>query len=215
MRRITSCLVLTAVLAGCESGTEPADPTSAGQDPQTEQSPPRAWRSTAPASTTLADHPPQFDQSGSAGGGQPQIFRFEDEFDFVIPAGEIGQSDPRTGVCPFAVRVQGQKRLSLQFFDTYGVAHNEYMSTLTNLATGFAIRDDGAWKDVFHFDDPENVTVIGSNFHITIPGRGMVGQDTGYITVVNETGEVLFEGGPHENFRDGTLTCALLASSVA
>jgi hypothetical protein len=190
MRRFTTPLVLAVMLAGCDAATEPAAPI-------------------------LATAHPQFDQSGSTGGGQPQIFRFEDEFDFVIPAGEIGQSDPRTGVCPFAVRVQGQKRLSLQFFDTYGVAHNEYMSTLTNLATGFAIRDDGAWKDVFHFDDPENVTVIGSNFHITIPGRGMVGQDTGNITVVNATGEVLFEGGPHDNFRDPTLTCALLAGGGA
>jgi hypothetical protein len=88
------------------------------------------------------------------------------------------------------------------------------MSTLTNLATGFTIRDDGTWKDVFSFDDPENVTVVGSNFHITIPGHGMVGQDTGIITVVNETGEVLFEGGKHENFRDPQLTCALLAGAA-
>jgi hypothetical protein len=46
-----------------------------------------------------------------------------------------------------------------------------YRSTLTNLATGFAIRDDGAWKDVFHFDDPEKVTVTGSNFHGTCQAR--------------------------------------------
>jgi hypothetical protein len=182
MRDFAKYLIFGTLLAGCDTTTQPVEPA------------------------TRAAGTPMF-----SAAGQPDIFRFADSFDFVIPAGEIGQSDPRTGVCPFAVRVVGSKRLTIQVFATNVAAHNEYRSTLTNLATGFTIQDDGAWKDVFFFNDPENVTVIGSNFHITIPGHGMVGQDTGKIIVVNETGEVLFEGGVHENFRDPQLTCTLLA----
>jgi hypothetical protein len=187
MRQSTECLILSAVLAGCESVAAPID---------------------------SANDAPGKSIGSFRAAGQPTIFRFAEDFDFVVPAGELAPTDPRTGFCPFAVRVAGSKRLTIQIFATSASAHNEYRSTLTNLSTGFSIRDDGAWKDVFRFDDPENVTVVGANFHITIPGRGMVGQDAGTITVVNETGEVLFEGGKHDNFRDPQLTCALLAGGA-
>jgi hypothetical protein len=137
---------------------------------------------------------------------KPTIFQFTVPFDFVIPAGESG---PRT-TCPFAIHVEGQDKVIVQRFDTYIVFHNVYTSTLTNLVTGFAIQDNGDWKDIDHFGQP-NVTTVGTNFRITIPGHGMVGQDTGIITVNNNTGEVLFEGGPHENFADPQLICTLLA----
>ncbi len=185
MCHLAKYLMVAAVLAGCENPAQPVD------------------------SASVASSGPSF-----SANGQPQIFRFAESFDFVVPAGELAPTDPRTGFCPFAVRVAGSKRLTIQIFATSASAHNEYQSTLTNLSSGFSIRDDGAWKDVFRFDDPENVTVVGANFHITIPGHGMVGQDAGIITVVNETGEVLFEGGKHDNFRDPQLTCSLLGGGA-
>jgi hypothetical protein len=139
----------------------------------------------------------------------PTIFHFTASFDFVIPAGESG---PRT-TCPFEIHVEGQDKVIVQRFDSYIVFHNVYTSTLTNLVTGFAIQDNGDWKDIDHFGQP-NVTTVGTNFRITIPGHGMVGQDTGIITVDNNTGEVLFEGGPHENFQDPELVCTLLSGGA-
>jgi hypothetical protein len=160
-------------------------------------------------SPTSTGPDPQFDQKGHAAGGHPEISRFTDVFNFVIPEGEA---------CPFAIGVDGQNKVMVQEFETHLAIHNNYTSTLTNLATGFAIDDNGAWMDIFHFDelgDLETVTTIGSIFRITIPGQGMVSQDTGIITFNDATGEVLFEGGPHENAH-GTApnVCTLLSGGT-
>ena len=157
----------------------------------------------------LAPPSPQFNQQGVGRGGQPEIFRFVEPFDFLIPAGEL---------CDFAVAIQGRVKFVVQVFETHLMVHNEYQSTITNLATGFSIRDPGAWTDIFHFDELgelENVTAIGSIFRITIPGRGIVAQDTGIITLDVNTGEVLFEAGPHEVFHTGLDLCALLSNEAA
>jgi hypothetical protein len=155
---------------------------------------------------TLAGLEPRFDQKGLGAGGHPEIFRFKDVFDFVAPEGTE---------CPFAIQVVGQNRVIVQVFETHLVIHNNYKATITNLATGFAYTDNSAWMEVLHFNelgDLETVTVIGGFFHITIPGQGIVAHDTGIITFNPFTGEVLFEGGPHENFY-GTApgTCDLLS----
>jgi hypothetical protein len=187
MYRLMSYLILAGALVGCDSMTDPA---------------------TLPSEPA---HAAEFSVSGLPVDGpeQPTIFHFTASFDFVIPAGESG---PRT-TCPFAIHVEGQDKVIVQRFDTYIVFHNVYTSTLTNLTTGFAFQDNGDWKDIDRFGQP-NVTTVGSNFRITIPGRGMVGQDTGIITVNNNTGEVLFEGGPHENFQDPELVCTLLSGGA-
>ena len=149
----------------------------------------------APDAETISGPDPQFDQTGL--GKRLAIFKFVDEFEFVIPA------HPRRGCKGFAVGVAVRNKVTVQVFQTHLVIHNEFKSTLTNLATGFFLDDNGAWKDVLHFDemgDLENVTTIGSIFRITVPGHGIVVQDTGIITFDPATGEVLFEGGPHEQF---------------
>jgi hypothetical protein len=74
MRDFAKYLIFGTLLAGCDTTTQLVEPA------------------------TSAAGTPIF-----SAAGQPDIFRFADSFDFVIPAGEIGQSDPRTGVCPFAV----------------------------------------------------------------------------------------------------------------
>ena len=87
------------------------------------------------------------------------------------------------------------------------------------LATGVSIDDNGTWMDIVHFDGQGNaqtVTTIGSIFRIVIPGQGIVSQHTGIITFDAATGEVLFEGGPHENARGIEADyCGLLSGSGA
>ena len=63
--------------------------------------------------------------------------------------------------------------------------------------------------DIVHLDgegNAETVTTIGSVFRIVIPGQGIVVHDSGIITFDAETGEVLFEGGPHEAFHLGVIS---------
>ena len=146
---------------------------------------------------TLVGLEPPFEQRGLGASGRPEIFRFTDVFDFVAPAGTE---------CPFAVQTVGQNRIIVQVFETRFVVHNNYKSTVTNLETGFAYRDNGNWMEVFRFDelgDVETVTRVGSDWHITLPGLGIVVHDAGKITLDGSTGEVLFEAGPHEAFHLG------------
>jgi hypothetical protein len=161
-------------------------------------------------SSTVAGPDPQFDQSGHAAGGHPEIFRFVEDLDVVFPEGEF---------CPsFGVEVEGENKIMVQVFETHLVVKNNYKSTLTNLATGFSFDDNGAWMDIVHFDgegNAETVTTIGSIFRIVIPGQGIVVQDTGIITFDLATGEVLFEGGPHDAAAGLLDYCALLSSGGA
>jgi hypothetical protein len=162
-----------------------------------------------PEGSTLAGPDPDLDQKGHAAGGQPEITRFTDVFDFVVPEGEG---------CPFAIRVEGQSKVIVQEFETHLVVHVNSKATVTNLATGFAIEDPGTYMDIVHFDgqgNAETVSTIGSIFRIVIPGQGIVAQDTGIITFDLATGEVLFEGGPHEVFHGEADLCALLSGGSA
>ena len=139
---------------------------------------------------TSAD--PQFDQKGLGRGGHPGTFRFVDEFDVVVPAGAL---------CEFAVGAVGANKVMVQVFQTHMVIHLNNKATITNLATGFSFRDNGAWKDVLHFDEMgnlETVTTIGSIVRVTLPGVGMLVQDTGILPFDPFTGDVSCEGGPHE-----------------
>jgi hypothetical protein len=153
---------------------------------------------------TLVGLEPQFDQKGLGAGGHPEIFRFTDVFDVIVP-----------DECPFAYEIDGQNQVMVRVFETHLVIHNNYQATITNLANGFAVKDKGAWMDVLHFDelgDVESVTTIGGFIHVTIPGQGIVYQETGIITFNPLTGEVQFQGGQHDNF-DGTApaSCDLLS----
>jgi hypothetical protein len=158
-------------------------------------------------SSTVAGPDPQFDQSGHAAGGHPEIFRFVDDLDAVFPEGEFCES--------FAVQSEGENQVMVQVFETHLVIKNNYKTTLTNLATGFSFEDNGAWMDIVHLDgegNAETVTTIGSIFRITLRGQGIVAQDTGIITFDAATGEILFEGGPHDAAHGLFDYCTLLSS---
>jgi hypothetical protein len=161
-------------------------------------------------SSNLTGPDPQFDQKGHAAGGHPEIFRFVEDLDAVFPEGEF---------CPsFAVESEGENKVMVQVFETHLVIKNNFKSTLTNLATGFSLDDNGAWMDIVRLDgegNAETVTTIGSIFRITIPGQGIVAQDTGIITFDAATGEILFEGGPHEAAHGLLDICALLSGGGA
>ena len=153
---------------------------------------------------TLVGLEPRFDQKGLGAGGHPEIFRFTEVFD-VIVADE----------CPFEYEIDGQNKVMVQVFATHLVIHNNYQATITNLTNGFAVDDKGAWRDILHFNelgDLETVTTIGGFIHVTIPGQGIVYQETGIITFDPATGDVLFQGGQHDDF-DGTApaSCDLLS----
>ena len=161
-------------------------------------------------STTETGPDPQFDQSGHAAGGHPEIFRFVEDLDNVFAEGEF---------CPsFAVESEGENKVMVHVFETHLVIKNNYKSTLTNLATGFSFEDNGAWMDIVHLDgegNAETITTIGSIFRITLRGQGIVAQDTGIITFNAATGEVLFEGGPHEAAQGLVDYCILLSSGAS
>lgn len=157
----------------------------------------------------LTDSVPAFDQKGHAAGGPVETIRFIDEFDFVIPADESCLS--------FAVGAVGRNKVIVQVYRDHLAIHNNYKSTLTNVATGFSLDDNGTWMDIVHLDsegNAETVTTIGSIFRIVLRGRGIVSQDTGIITFDAETGEVFFEAGPHENANGLANTCDLLAGNA-
>jgi len=159
---------------------------------------------------TLASPDPVLDQKAHAAGGHPEIFRFREEFHFVNPIGTE---------CPsFAVQIDVENKIIVQVFETHLVIHINSKGTQTNLSSGFVLTDNGTWMDVLHLDgegNVETVTRIGSMFRITLPGVGIVKQDTGIITFDAETGEVQFEAGPHEDFHSGTDYCALLSGEDA
>ena len=143
-----------------------------------------------PAST---EPNPEFDQKGHAAGGHPQTERFLDVFHETFAEGEF--------CVGFAVEVEGESRVVVQAFESHLVVRNNYRATWTNLSTGYSFEDNGSWTDIIHFDgegNEETLTTIGSIFRIVIPGQGIVGQDTGIITFDSATGEILFEGGPHD-----------------
>lgn len=153
----------------------------------------------APDAETISGPDPQFSQ-GHAAGGLVSTVRFVEPFD---------ESFPAFTVCAFPVRFEGVDKVIVQEFQTHLAIHVNSAVTVTNLASGTSFRDNEAFTEITHFDDG-TLTIIGGRIKITLPGEGMLFQDTGIITFNPDTGEVLFEGGPHEVF-NGANPCNGLA----
>jgi hypothetical protein len=157
--------------------------------------------------STVAGPDTQPAPQGQAASRILETFRFTEEFHFVLSQAEY---------CPgFDVQIDVENKIVVQVFADRLHIHINSKGTQTNLATGFVLTDNGNWTDLVRLDgegNAENVSTRGSVFHITIPGLGIVQLDAGIITFDPETGEVLFEGGPHGNFHLGTDYCALLAA---
>ena len=145
--------------------------------------------------------------STSSVAGGPEISRFTEEFHGVFPQPQF---------CPgFDVQIDSKNLLIVQVFEDHLLIHQNFTATLTNLSSGFAVRDPASTTAIVRLDgegNPQKVTVAGSLLRITIPGLGIVARDMGIITYNQDGGEVLFEAGPHEFFLgDGADLCALLA----
>jgi hypothetical protein len=137
------------------------------------------------------------------------VAKFTDEFDFVVPSADSG--------CDFDFLVVGTDKIQVRAFDMTEIISHNQKATLTNLDNGQSLDDNGTWKDTLTFDGDGNLVSIdttGSIFRITIPGQGIVVQDTGKIVFDPETGDVFSEAGPHEAFHDGFDICTLLGGNA-
>ncbi|MCH7475965.1 MAG: hypothetical protein IIA27_15040 [Gemmatimonadetes bacterium] len=144
----------------------------------------------APDAVTPSGPDPQFDQKGLGAGGQLDIFRFVAPFDVSFP--------PFT-VCAFPIRFEGVDKVIVQVFQTHVAIHVNSKATVTNLDNGLFFQDNEVFTQIVHLDDG-TLTVIGAPIKITLPGEGMLFQDTGIITFDPSTGDISFEAGPHEVF---------------
>ena len=139
---------------------------------------------------------------------KPPDFKFIDEFEFEVPS-------PFSG-CDFDIHVVGSNKVQVRIDDLTEIVHNNFKSTVTNLSNFQSFDDNGTWKNTLTFDEDGNLLTIdttGSIFRITLPGQGIVAQDTGKILFDPVTGEKLFEAGPHEVFDGDIDFCALLGGS--
>lgn len=138
----------------------------------------------------------------------PPAVKTINEFEFMVPS-------PNSG-CDFDVHVVGSNKIQVRFDGLTVIQHNNFKSTITNLSNFQSLDDNGTWKDTLTFDEDGNLLTIdttGSIFRITLPGQGIVAQDTGKILFDPVTGEKLFEAGPHEAFDGDVDFCALLGGS--
>jgi len=151
--------------------------------------------------------------------------KFVDVFSFDAPAG----SGPDDSGCDFAIHLDGVAKVQIRDHGFEVVFHNNVKLAVTNLGNGQSLDDNGTWKDTFVFDEGfdtpgddarfgniASIDTTGSIFRITVPGQGIVAQDTGKIVFDPDTGEVFFLAGPHEVFFGGpNVLCPILGGNPA
>ena len=132
----------------------------------------------------------------------PEILRFHDEGSFV--AADCGD---------FLVLEDFIQDITVTtFFNREGnpiraKIHINFDGILTHSVTGTTLRDPGHWT-VFQDLQTGTEAVVGMVFAITVPGKGIAVLDAGKI-VFDTAGNVIFEGGPHQFFDEGSaLICA-------
>ena len=147
--------------------------------------------------------------AATAAATPPTVEKFHDEISFDIDCGtfllhEDAVVDDR--VTTFFDQAGNPTRVQI---------HERFVGVITN-PEGETFRDPGHFNvsiDLAGTPDDESddtVTIAGMFFAITVPGVGIVAQDTGLITF-NPDGSVEIHG-PHEVFVQGleTLICPVL-----
>ena len=147
--------------------------------------------------------------AAAVGAARPTVERFHDAGSFDINCGTFLLHED------FVV----DDRVTT-FFDQAGnpvsvQIHSHFVGVITNPA-GETFRDPGFLTTFIDLagtpDDPsdDTVTLAGLVFGITVPGVGIVAQDTGLITF-NPDGSVVIHG-PHQVFMQGleSLICPVL-----
>jgi hypothetical protein len=101
------------------------------------------------------------------------------------------------------------------FFDNAGnpirvVEHRVSHSTDTNSVTGLTLHEHDQATITVDLRTGQ-VTVVGGPIRMNRKGQGIVIQDTG-IVVFDAEGNIIFEGGPHEDLHQGDqVFCAALS----
>jgi len=87
------------------------------------------------------------------------------------------------------------------FFDNNGApirvqSHGIARGTMTNSATGFTVKDAPSVHNGFFNFTTGTATSVGVDFHVTVPGAGVVILQAGRI-VFDGSGPPVFVAGPH------------------
>lgn len=123
------------------------------------------------------------------------------------------------GICPSGVTLLGTYTEDVRlitFFNEAGdpvsiQVHVQYVAVVTNTETSQTVRDH-AHGTVF-IDPIEGTRVnVGLFYSTTVPGLGVVFHDVGKLVRDIETGDILFEAGPHDVLHgdEVALFCAAL-----
>jgi hypothetical protein len=122
----------------------------------------------------------------------------------------------RRGPPPQVLRRPGQPLdgLYTAFFDQQGnlvreQIHFQGTGELVNTVTGKTETGSSPTMEIVDYKRGTDTTV-GLVFHNNIPGQGIVALAAGRITFNLDTGELIFEGGPHPDF-DEIDWCSMLA----
>jgi hypothetical protein len=77
----------------------------------------------------------------------------------------------------------------------------------TATANGVTLATESSYQLIFTWNPDGSLARYredGLHFGFTVPGEGMVLLETGRVDIDPETGDILFEGGPHA-LRDGDI----------
>jgi hypothetical protein len=142
----------------------------------------------------------------TAGAIPPETETFHEEGSFVD-----------SELCPFDVNVtfEVDARITI-FYDSAGepirvVESVTFIGTLSS--GGKSVVDNDNFVIVHDLREGTDV-YLGTVFNINVPGAGIAILDAGRVVFDAETGEILFEGGPHQGLHgegDAEAVCSYLA----
>src|SRR6266540_555577 len=128
--------------------------------------------------------------AATAGATPPTTETFHDEGSMID-----------TELCGFAINASFEvdDRITT-FYDSAGdpirvVERVTFLGTLTN--GDKSVVDNDNWVVVHDLVGGTDI-FLGTVFNINVPGEGIVVLDAGRVIFDAETGEILFEGGPHQ-----------------
>jgi hypothetical protein len=117
----------------------------------------------------------------------------------------VSFQDGGVGHCPgFDFLAQYDVKVSETiFFENNGVPirrqfHGVARGTLTNLSTNYSIKDAPSVRNGFIDLTTNNETYVGVDFHITVPGSGVVVLQAGRIVFAGGVAPPVFIAGPHQ-----------------
>lgn len=135
---------------------------------------------------------------------ETETFRFSNDVE-IDACGDFGLRIQNEGIVKF-----------IGFFDRHGdfvreQFHVNGTGTYSNVSNGKTALFSFHYTFAFHEADGTD-TFNGLPIKVRLPGKGIVVLDAGKLVIDAETGEVIFEGGPHPFFYEGfALVCEALS----